>query len=138
MPTGICCDTSAKGRRKDTAMPVVTKKEFELHPEGLFEATILEIHEDVSTYGPVYKIRMQTDAGEAEMLCSTSYTPNSRFGELVRAVFGKPFAECPETLDTDRLAGSKVRAFVEHNVTDRGTWARVTKCKSLGDLFADE
>jgi len=117
---------------------IAIKKEYEVHPEGLFEAKILRIVEDTSTYGPVYKIEMETPAGKADMLCSTSYTPKSRFGELVSAVFDKPFDQCPEELDTDRLVGAKIRAFVEHNVTDKGTWAKVTKCKPLGDLFDDE
>jgi hypothetical protein len=119
-------------------MPVIIKKEYEVHPEGLFEAAILRIVEDVSTYGNVYKIQMETGQGSVDMLCSTSYTPKSRFGELVSAVFDKPFDQCPEQLDTDRLVGAKLRIFVEHNVTDKGTWARVSKCKPLGDMFSDE
>jgi hypothetical protein len=118
-------------------MAKAVKREYEIHPEGLFEAEILQIVEDTSTYGDVYKIEMGTPAGKADMMCSTAYTPRSRFGELVSAVLDKPFAECPEELDTDRLVGSKLRVFVEHVVTEKGTWSKVTKTKPLGDLFSD-
>jgi hypothetical protein len=119
-------------------MATATKKEYETHPEGLFEAMILRVVEDTSTYGPVYKIEMETEIGKVDMLCSTSYSPRSRFGELVSAVFDKPFDQCPQELDTDRLVGARLRIFVEHSVTDKGTWARVTKCRPLGDQFSDQ
>jgi len=119
-------------------MATATKKEYEVHPEGLFEAKILRVMEDTSTYGDVYKIEMETETGKVDMLCSTSYTPKSRFGELVSAVFDKPFPECPEELDTDRLVGAKIRVLVEHSVTDRGTYSKVTKCKPIGDVFSGE
>jgi hypothetical protein len=79
---------------------------------------------------------METAEGGVDMMCSTSYTPKSRFAELVMAVLDKRWEDCPDEIDTDRLIGCKLRAFVEHNETDKGTWAKVTKTKSA-DLFAD-
>src|SRR5689334_14428969 len=91
-------------------MPKLTFTETTLHPEGAYQARILDIRADKMEFGPVFKISLATDEGTIEAMCSQSYTEKSKLTQLVRAVL----KNTPEDLDTDDLIGETVGIVVEH------------------------
>jgi len=125
-------------------MAIATKKVYVNHPEGIYEATIGRIAEDTVDYGkgkgpePVWKIPFETEEGEVWQQWSQTYSKKSKFGKLVSAALNRPFEQCPEEINTDRLQGCKVKIHVQWKETNTGTFEDVTKVAAFGDPFADE
>lgn len=92
-------------------------KTYETHPAGRFRATIGEITEKSTDYGPAFEFEFFTSEGKVTCLASQNYSQKSKFGQIVLAVAGK----LPENLDTDRLKGQDLVIVVAHQMKGDGT-----------------
>lgn len=106
----------------------MTKKTYETHPAGTFVAAIAGIYEDDSQYGPIFKVRFQTEEGEVTGRTSQTLSDKSKFGKIVCAVLGA----IPDDLDTDELIGESLIITVEHKEgAEGGVFANVTNTVAL-------
>src|SRR5690349_16376057 len=102
-------------------MATLTLKSY-AHPEGTFAARIIDVMEDESRHGPVYKVRLRTDEGDCQALVSAKYSPKSKLARLVRCALGN----VPEEINTDDLIGAQLRITVEHRDIEGVAFDRVT------------
>jgi hypothetical protein len=92
-------------------------KTYELHPVGRHRATIGEIFEKSTDYGPGLEFEFFTPEGRVTTLASQVYSAKSKLGQIVLAVAGK----LPEEFDTDKLKGKDLVIVVVHQKKDDGT-----------------
>lgn len=112
----------------------VSWTEYELTPEGIYEAEIVKVEEATSEFGEIYqfyfKLNCKNSRGEEIEISrpiSKKLSPKSKLYELVAALDGKkPTREdYPDGVTVAELIGKKCRVMIRNIETDSGTFSRI-------------
>ena len=105
----------------------IQKSTFEMHPEGFFEAEVVDIESEESEYGPRIKMVLETDQiGEDGQnlniwhYCSTKLSKKSKLAQTVTGIMGCKFDELDDDFDLETLVGKKTKVIVKHVESQNG------------------
>lgn len=107
---------------------VISKSSFELHPEGFYEAEVVEIEQEDSEYGPRIKMIVETNEKTEDgtenlgiwHYCSAKLSKKSKLTKTVTGILGCKYAELPDDFDISTLEGKKCKITVEHSESSSG------------------
>ena len=111
----------------------IQKSKFEMHPEGFFEAEVVDIESEESEYGPRIKMILETDqVGENGLnlniwhYCSPKLSKKSKLAQTVIGILGCKFDELDDDFDLESLIGNKTKITVKHTESQSGNqFARI-------------
>lgn len=106
---------------------IVTKTGYELHPQGIFDATIDSIEEREGDFGPQLMFTIRTgevdQSGEEIPLwywTSMKVTPKSKLAGFIMDIMSWQFSEIPDEFDVESLVEKRFRIVVARKLDNKG------------------